>query len=108
MASNPLQLVSLEEAKDHVHVEQDVTDYDDDIDLKISMASSIVMEYMGLDDYPDDWMITVSPLEVDVPFKFKAATLLILGELYMNREASTANLLSDPVRALLGRRPPFA
>lgn len=110
MASTPIQLIDLEEAKRQVHVDLDVTDHDDDIDLKISMASSIVMDLIKLSDIPDSWIETHSPLVFEAPFAVKAMVLITFAEMYYNREASTINIFSPTMNALLTlyRKPTLA
>lgn len=101
MASAPVQLIDLEEAKAQIYVDPDDTDKDADIELRIGIASSIVMKHIKADDIPESWIVTHSPLVFESPFDVKAATLLVFGELYANRESSTAMPLSDAVINLL-------
>lgn len=94
-----IAIISLEEAKQHLRVTS--THADDDIELKILAASAILLNYIKI-DFED------SPLSVpwgvaDPPWDIKASTMLILGELNMNREAKDADVLSPAVKALLHR-----
>lgn len=101
-----IELVTMAEAK--AHINEVSTDRDGDIGLKILMASGIVMEHMKLDDPPDEWEVAdTSPAEYDIPWKVRAATLIVFAELFINREASIANVLSQTVKDLLySRRDP--
>jgi len=94
-----IAIISLLEAKQHLR--KTSTHGDDDIELKILAASAILLNYIKID-------IDASPLSVpwgeeEPPWDIKAATMLILGELNMNREAKDADVLSSAVRALLHR-----
>lgn len=83
-------MITLDEAKRHLRV--DHTDEDSDITLKLRLAVAIVEDYIG--ENPS-WTNNAHDL-VD------AATLLVLGELYTNREAG-ADPLSPTVRTILER-----
>ena len=95
-------LVSLEEAKDHLRVDND--DGDSDISLKIEAASQAVLNYIapdqlfyntgGIPDYD------TGGVAIDIPGPIKAAVLLILGELYKNRDGEQYN--EDVSRARTG------
>lgn len=89
-------MISLIEAKSHLRVTH--TDEDDDITLKLKLAIAIVQDFTGVD-------LTWESNDIA-----DAATLLVLGELYANREATNADPLSPSVKAVLGRlrRPVFA
>lgn len=91
-------MISLDDAKRHLRV--DHTDEDTDIALKLRLAVGIVNDYIGNDDA--SWA-AASHLVVD------AATLLVLGELYANREAGS-DPLSPTVRVILERtrKPAYA
>lgn len=90
-------MISLDDAKRHLRV--DHADEDTDIGLKLRLAEAVVSDYIGNDA---SWS-TASHLVVE------AAILLVLGELYANREAG-ADPLSPTVRAILERtrKPAFA
>jgi len=96
-----ISLVRLQEAKDHLRVTN--TAADTDIALKIEIASEILMDYIKRKEPPEEWMTDDSPITYVVPPLVKGACLLILGELYMNREASVANVLPERLCALLER-----
>lgn len=82
-------LVSLQEASDHLR--RDTTDDDNDLMLKIMAVSQFVVNYLDGDIFPvysDGELVEDSDgIVADVPFDIKAATLLIIGELYSNRDA---------------------
>lgn len=84
------KFVRLDEAKDHLRVIGDDENYD--IDSKIVTASAIVADYLKIDEVElsppgvverDDIWTSVIAQEV-----IKGATLLVLGDLYEQREAS--------------------
>ena len=81
-------MITLDEAKSHLRV--DHTGDDADITIKLKLAASIVADYIGPSTFHD-------PDIVD------AATFLVLGELYQNREAGSADVLSPTVKAILER-----
>lgn len=81
-------MISLIEAKSHLRVTH--TDEDADITLKLKLAVAIVEDFAGVD-------LAFDPSDVA-----DAATLLVLGELYANRE-SNADPLSPSVKVVLGR-----
>lgn len=95
-----MMLVSLEQAKAHLRMDHDFDD--SDITLKIEGASAAVLDY--LKDYADSFLdsngevIEDSNGNPDVPYQVKAATLLMLGDLYANREP----IPTDPVDAQYG------
>jgi len=96
-----MMLVTLQEASDHLRRD---TDYDDDdLTLKIHAASAAVMNYLKRDSLAyeperdssgeivrdsNGWPVPMldSSDEPVVRFEVKAATLLMIGELYKNRE----------------------
>ena len=81
-------LVSLQQASDHLR--RDTGDDDNDLTLKIMAASQAVMNYIdtdqsfynsaGIPDYDS------AGVALDVPFPIQAAVLLILGDLYADRD----------------------
>jgi hypothetical protein len=102
-------LVSLAQGKAHLRVDQD--DEDLDITLKIHAASSAVLHY--LKSSASTFLNEVGEVERDangdplnVPFEVAAATLLLLGFLYKDRDenldgAYEMGYLPKPVTALL-------
>lgn len=104
-------LITLSEAKSHLRVDVDdgSTDPSDvkinaDVQLKLDAACAIIMNYLKLSSLPDAWNEPAgSPAGTGVPPLVKSATMLVLGELYRNREAPTADVLSTAVKAMLER-----
>jgi len=88
-------LVTLEQAKDHLQMDHDADDAD--ITLKIHAASGAVVNYLksSADPYFDSSgnVITDSSGDPEVPFEVKAATLILVAEMYKNREGLT----EDPI-----------
>lgn len=77
-----MTVVTLDEAKAHLRV--DGTDDDADIALKLAAAEDDVARYL---DRPLPWT-DADGTPVAVPPAVKAAILLVLGDLYANREVS--------------------
>lgn len=99
-----IDLVTLNQAKDHLRIVLTDTQHDTDVQFKIAQASEIVMDYIKRSVVPDEWTVSsVSPISYSIPALVQAATLLVVGELYFNREASTADVLSTAVMNLLER-----
>lgn len=103
-----ISLVTLAAAKRQVHVMLDDTAHDEDLYSKIRQASEIVMNHAKYYTVPVEWEIGTSPQTYDVPQWAQAATLIIVSELFLNRESSNINVLSDAVRALIPRTPTLA
>lgn len=83
--------VSIEQAKSHLRIDHDAEDAD--IEIRLRLAASIVFDYLG----------DATPYGQRADDVIDAAILLVLGELYANREAN-ANPLSPAVKALLERQ----
>jgi uncharacterized phage protein (predicted DNA packaging) len=83
-------MITLEQAKVHLRIDHDAEDAD--ITARLGMAFAVVQDYIG-----DRSVLTAHSDAVE-----DAATLLVLGELYANRESS-ADPLSPSVRGLLER-----
>lgn len=96
-----IDLITLEQAK--MQVNQDGTHKDPDLQLKLTAASAIVMNYIKKSAPLDAWALGTSPETYEIPADIQAATLLVLGELYENHEASTSNPISPAVQALLSQ-----
>ena len=102
-------MISLDEAKSHLRI--DYEDEDADIAQKLTLASAIVIDYVGATVYQDiiyEDYATDAEYEAAVALSTRqnnvadAATLLVLGELYVNREA-LADPLSPTVKTILER-----
>lgn len=82
-----MMLVTLQEASEHLRRDTDADDAD--LELKIRAASGAVARYIGssspyeLDGNGDPVLEDGSPV---VLFEVRAAVLLLVGELYKNRE----------------------
>lgn len=83
-----VMLVSLQQASDHLRRDSD--DDDNDLTLKIHAASQAVINY--IDDL--DFLDSAGDVELDsagdpvgVPFAIQSATLILLGMLYVDRDA---------------------
>lgn len=87
--------LTLAQARDHLRTDPDADD-DADIQMNLDAAKAIVSDFLRR---PVPWFNAVGET-VPVPESVVAATKLILGELYENREAG-ANPLSVGVRSLL-------
>jgi hypothetical protein len=102
-----ISLVTLEEAK--VQLKVDGVLDDAKVAQTILAASAIVLNHIKItvpeQDSPDtriEQMFDRSPRQYDsVPEEVKAAVLLVIGDLFENRESQTANPLSATVEALL-------
>jgi hypothetical protein len=89
-----VRLVSVEAAS--AHVRRDTVDDDDDFAIKIEAASEMVLDYIG--SAADPWTDSAGqPFEdsngeaMDVPKRVQAATLIMVGYLYRERDASNEN-----------------
>lgn len=104
-----VMLVSLTQAREHLRV--DSTDEDNDLTLKIHAASGAVLNYIrnGADVFTDsagDPILDSNDSPIGIPFEIQAATLLMLGYLYRDRDgdpdkAYEMGYLPRPVTALL-------
>lgn len=95
-----VDLITLEEAKTHLRVDND--DDDKDIALKITAASAAVLNYITDKKFIDE----DGSLSGDVPADIKSATLIMLGYLYAQRDNNdngeyTHGMLPMPVTSLL-------
>jgi hypothetical protein len=109
-------LVSLDDGKAHLRVDHDIED--SDIALKIHAASAAVLNYLkaaGIADFVDssgELPVDSSGVVEWVPYEVRAATLLMLGYLYKDRDNDAGHeyetgYLPRPVTALLyARRDP--
>ena len=97
-----MDLVTLDQAKMQLRIEDSL--HDADIQMKIAQASAIVVDYLKYETVPPEDWLTGSPPVVDVPELIQAATLLVISELYNNRETSTVNVISNAFVALLDRQ----
>lgn len=98
-----MSLLTLQDAKDHLQVDHDSSDAD--IQNKLDQAESIIIDFLKLTDLPAEWQEGTgdSPGGSTVPHVVRSSVLLVLGELYENREAAAADVLSPAVKDLLRR-----
>lgn len=85
-------LVTTEEAKKRLRI--DFADDDALVGELVSEATDIIVDYLKKPDH--DWTAET------VPFRVKAAILLVTGSLYENRDAGE-EVLTSSVRALIHR-----
>lgn len=102
-------IVTLEEAALHLRLDID-SDGDPDLELKMYAASQSVIKYLmdGASEFVDSEgdIVIDSEGESVAPYPIKAATLLLLGYLYKDRDENAGNayemgFLPKPVTALL-------
>ncbi len=102
-------MISFDDAKSHLRVIHE--DEDTDIAIKLRLAISIVIDYTGgavyqeinFESFPDEASYLTAQLKADRQNEIAdAATLLVLGELYANRESSS-DPLSPSVKTILER-----
>lgn len=98
-----IAFVTLSQAKAHLRIAESNTAHDTDVTMKIEMASEIVLDYLKKPSIPTEWLIGSPQTTIAAPALIQAATLLVLGELFMNREASVTDVLSPAVQSLLER-----
>lgn len=79
-----IDLVTLDQAK--MHLSQDGTYKDADIQLKIATASGMAMRRMKLTDPPAEWALGTSPETYEIPALVQGITGAIVAWLYENRE----------------------
>lgn len=96
-----MAIVDLESAKEHLRVDHDQDDAQ--ILIKLEQASAIVVNY--LNKPVGTWELgaetDVDSDTDDAPYPVQAATLLVLGALYRDREGGDP--LSQAVKDLLAR-----
>lgn len=103
-------LITLDEAVRHLRIDELDSDGDPDLELKIFAASQAVINYLG--DYASEIVDSDGDVILDTdgvsiaPYPIKAATLLMLGYLYKDRDenadgAYEMGFLPKPVTALL-------
>lgn len=107
-----INLVTIKQAERHLHLDIDevTVGHVPDLEDKIQQASFIVLDYIK--QLPPEYTSPVleSPTytfwandTTKIPYNVKAATLLVLAELWDNREASVNDCLSQAVKDLLHR-----
>lgn len=76
-----VMFVTLEQASDHLR--RDTDDDDNDLTLKIEAASQAILNYID----PTIIDFDSAGEAIDVPRPIQAATLILLGQLYVDRDA---------------------
>lgn len=107
-------IVTLEEAVRHLRIDDLDSDGDPDLELKMYAASQSVIKYLedGASLFVDSNgdIVVDSEGESIAPYPIKAATLILLGYMYKNRDQNPNVLIGDgfdagflpkPVTALL-------
>lgn len=112
-------MITLDDARRHLRI--DGNDNDFEIEMKLTRAVALVSVYIGQDaaEVPFDMLQTTDLREVQpvTPEDYAAAraqnqanwkaraidaaVLLVLGELWIGRESSTSDPLSEPVKNIL-------
>lgn len=82
-----ITLVTLQRAKLHLNIVDSA--HDADILYKSQQASAIFLDFVKVPIPEEKESLPWSP----VPEKYQAYTLMILGELYYNRESSVVDIL---------------
>lgn len=77
-------LVTLQQASDHLR--RDTTDDDADLILKIQAASDAIVNYIGPDRIAELIVFDSFGDPVDVPKPIKSSVLLLIGDLYADRD----------------------
>lgn len=90
-----MKYITLEQARDHLRLDDDDADDQADLALKIEAASAMVANYLGAAaDFTED----------DVPPEVRAATLLMAAYLYRYRDQDPGYVygyLPTPVTSIL-------
>lgn len=115
-------MITMDDAKRHLRIEELAFEEHEEIRQKLNEALGIVAAYLGkpLAPYPFDTLDYLARFGVVAPYDevefaaaqtveagnwqergIDAAVLLILGELWANRESGTADPLSPTVKRLL-------
>jgi hypothetical protein len=96
-------LITLSEAKRQLMIATADTTHDTDISERIANVTDILMDYLKLAAFPDDWYTDASPPLLIVPGRVKGAALLMLTDLNENREGSKTDIISPAVKSILMR-----
>lgn len=94
-----MSLIPLNEAKLHLRVDHN---YDDaDIQLKLNAAERAAINYIQRNVYLNESDVGNDESPLIINDSFKAAVMLILGELYTSREDFSSDVLTRASRCLL-------
>lgn len=94
--------MNVQRALDYVRA-PDTPEAEQEVVRLLALAGAVVRQYLGAGvviEPPTDETL-LDPDADSVYLAHEAVVLLVFGELYANREASTANVLSPTVQALL-------
>jgi predicted DNA-binding protein (UPF0278 family) len=112
MAWSPsIEIVTLEQAKEHLKLPLDITAEDDDLQIKLYIAHELVIDYLTQkldDDVHDEWIETMETwTEATAPKRVIGAILYQFSELYRYRGDEPAvrevATLAPAMRLLLDR-----
>lgn len=105
-----MKFVTVDQAIDHLRASADESG---DLELKVLACSQVVLDYIGgpIDEFTDtdgELITDTDGLVPNVPYPIQAATLLLVGYLYRNRDGDpdkdfNINNLPAPVCALLAK-----
>jgi hypothetical protein len=95
-----MTLISLDEAKEHLHIPSSTTDRDSDVQDKVEQASAIILDYLdtrAVAGWSDGTVVVPKPVQ--------AATKLMLGHLDEHRgdDMSADAKLWEAIERLLMR-----
>jgi hypothetical protein len=91
-------LISLYTAKDHIGETSNVRD--DDLEMKLLQAESIVLAYIARPSDADWTAMIAGWTEATLPKPVQAAILLMFGELYRDRGDEDPNLRQRSIQEL--------
>lgn len=98
-----MALLSLDQAKEHLNIPLTESRFDNDVNLKLEQASSIVLDLCNTTAFWRD--ITSTWTDATVPGAVQAAVLLVLTHLHENRgdDMTKDAALWESVNRYLGR-----
>lgn len=93
-----INFITMEQARRQVRVSG--TEHDAELEDLRTMASGIILDY--LEGVGDGWLDSAGEPS-DIPWQVKAATLLVLGRLFYDKEGMDGDPISEAVVSLLMR-----
>lgn len=98
-----ISLVTLSRAKMHLNIVDNL--HDADLLFKAQQASAIVLDFLKVPIPEEKESLPWQP----VPEKYQAYTLIVLGELYYNRESSVVDIYAKLTQVMsMDRYPSMA